>query len=238
MMDIPPSRGDFFTTMSTGGVSTTTPIIGAGNNGVFTVPVDLFGVEQVCVHLRGEGAITELGLCLDFEPSSAPSIAPSTRPSTTPSMRPSLKPSEQPSSAPLPIDPVMAPVEPPMGTSPVTTALPAPTLAPQAISPAMSPAQAPVAPMASPVEPFPPTAAPVSQCTDIVVVDFETDGNGNPIQKGDYVGNEWSSLAGFTVEATATCGGYTPDSKARIFDTSDPGTNQQNGDPDLGSPNR
>ena len=72
----------------------------------------------------------------------------------------------------------------------------------------------------------------------MIVVDFETDGNGNPLQKGDYVGNEWSSLAGFTVDATATCGGHTPDSKARIFDTSDPGTNQQTGDADLGSPNR
>ena len=38
------------------------------------------------------------------------------------------------------------------------------------------------------------------------------------------------------IDALATCGGFTPESKARIFDTSHPGS-ARDGDPDMGSPN-
>lgn len=69
-------------------------------------------------------------------------------------------------------------------------------------------------------------------------IDFETAGNGARLHAGAYVGQDWYSQYGMTVSATKTNGGYTPGNKPRLFDTSRPGTNNNNGDPDLGSPNQ
>ena len=82
------------------------------------------------------------------------------------------------------------------------------------------------------------TPMPSQSCSMPTTIDFGTSGDGMELNKGDYVGSEWSDKYGFIIEAISGCGGHTPDGKARIFDTSDPGTNQQNGDTDLGSPNR
>jgi hypothetical protein len=82
------------------------------------------------------------------------------------------------------------------------------------------------------------TSAPSQECVERVLIDFETAGDGNKLMRGDYVSNEWSSAYGFTISAFATLGGFTPGDKARIFDTSNPGTSQLDGDPDLGSPHR
>jgi hypothetical protein len=61
--------------------------------------------------------------------------------------------------------------------------------------------------------------------------------------KGDYVRNKWAQSHGviITAKKDADCGttvGYTPWGAARVFDTASPGTNNDNGDPDLGSPNQ
>lgn len=50
--------------------------------------------------------------------------------------------------------------------------------------------------------------------------------------------DEWKNALGMTVKAFGLRGGFFPGNKARIFDTANPGTNNENGDPDLGSPNR
>jgi hypothetical protein len=69
------------------------------------------------------------------------------------------------------------------------------------------------------------------------VVNFETDTKGNKLGGGAYIKTEWADW-GVTVTASGKDGsGYTPESQARIFDTAFPGTNNDNGDPDLGSPN-
>ena len=68
-------------------------------------------------------------------------------------------------------------------------------------------------------------------------IDFSVTGDGTPLVDGEYVKYEWFSAYGLTVSAVANDGSFTPDGKPRIFDTADPGTNNGNGDPDLGSPN-
>lgn len=70
--------------------------------------------------------------------------------------------------------------------------------------------------------------------TSAVCIDFSTAGKGSPpLSHGDYVREEWFDSYGMTVEASASRGGYTPDNKARIYDTS-----YAKEDPDLGSPNK
>lgn len=73
-----------------------------------------------------------------------------------------------------------------------------------------------------------------------VLLDFETTGDGTPLNGGDYVGDsEWlTGSYSLIISANTTDGGFTPNDRVRIFNTSNPGTNQLNGDPDLGSPNR
>jgi hypothetical protein len=73
-----------------------------------------------------------------------------------------------------------------------------------------------------------------------VLLDFETAGDGSPLNGGDYVGDtEWlTGSYSLIISANTTDGGFTPNDRVRIFNTSNPGTNQLNGDPDLGSPNR
>jgi hypothetical protein len=64
----------------------------------------------------------------------------------------------------------------------------------------------------------------------------------NNAVKGEYVKDKWALSNGIIISAKkdADCSttlGYTPWGAARVFDTADPGTNNDNGDPDLGSPN-
>jgi hypothetical protein len=68
------------------------------------------------------------------------------------------------------------------------------------------------------------------------VVDFDISGKGDVIPGGSYVSDEWYVPFGMNITALATCGGFTPNGKARIFNTSDPDNLVI--DPDLGSPNR
>jgi hypothetical protein len=77
------------------------------------------------------------------------------------------------------------------------------------------------------------TQSMYASCTKI---DFSTKGNGEVLTRGAYVSEEWKDMYNLTITATSTIG-YTPNGKARIFDTANPGTNDINGDPDLGSPN-
>jgi hypothetical protein len=61
--------------------------------------------------------------------------------------------------------------------------------------------------------------------------------------KGEYVRNKWATSHGVIITAKKdtdcdTTVGYTPWGAARVFDTASPGTNNDNGDPDLGSPNQ
>jgi hypothetical protein len=71
----------------------------------------------------------------------------------------------------------------------------------------------------------------VASCVEL---DFEKKPDGTKLGAGAYVLNEWLNTYGLRIETT---GGYSPSGKARIFDTSNPGTDQFTGDPDLGSPN-
>lgn len=84
-------------------------------------------------------------------------------------------------------------------------------------------------------ETFAPSVTPRT-CKD-VVIDFETAGDGTSLVAGDYITTPWFDEYGMTVTAEATTGGYTPDNRPRLFDTSNPGTDNKHGDPDLGSPN-
>lgn len=65
----------------------------------------------------------------------------------------------------------------------------------------------------------------------LATIDFSELPNGNPLNGGDYLSNEWYDKYGLTLSAT---GGYL--NKPRLFDTLHPGT-KSHGDPDLGSPN-
>lgn len=64
------------------------------------------------------------------------------------------------------------------------------------------------------------------------VIDFSVNGGGKPIKPNTYVKGQWASSHGMTVLALPHSGGYAPDKKARILDSSNPGT-----ETNLGSPN-
>jgi hypothetical protein len=64
------------------------------------------------------------------------------------------------------------------------------------------------------------------------VIDFNTDGAGNFISPNTYVRRQWESTHGMQVRVQLRDGGYSPYDRARILDTSNPGT-----EPHLGSPN-
>jgi hypothetical protein len=67
------------------------------------------------------------------------------------------------------------------------------------------------------------------QCNE-VCIDFSTAADGKKLNHGDYVKYEWAkSPLSMTVTAASRRGGYTPDGKARIFDSSQRNTE----DPDL-----
>lgn len=77
-----------------------------------------------------------------------------------------------------------------------------------------------------------------SSCGECVKLDFESKASGAGWKRGDYVSrNHYWAKHGVRITAR---GGVSPNDnnrEARIFDTSNPGTNNNNGDPDLGSPN-
>lgn len=71
-------------------------------------------------------------------------------------------------------------------------------------------------------------------------INFNTDGKGRPIHGTPYiVHHEWEDRYGFRVrvKADTTDGGYAPDRRARLYDTSLRVTNDEMGDRELGSPN-
>ena len=167
-------------------------------------------------------------------PSGVPSI--SSVPSASPSVSPSYSPTEAGATRTPTSLPSAVPSNLPSGsTSPSVSPTGVPSLsAGPSRSPSLSPVASPPVAVATSI----PSAAPSESCSDVVVVDFEASGNGTRLSRGDYVGDDWSERYGFVVDALATCGGFTPGSKARIFDTANPGSSQLDGDPDLGSPNR
>jgi hypothetical protein len=64
-------------------------------------------------------------------------------------------------------------------------------------------------------------------------IDFSEAADGTELNNGDYVRDEWLDY-GMKVHAVGFNGGYTPDGKARIFDS----TVKSKDDPDLNSPHR
>lgn len=88
----------------------------------------------------------------------------------------------------------------------------------------------------SPSSSIGPSSFPVAVCEDTVKIDFDRFSNGSLVEAGTYVSSEWRDAFGVTISAWASCGGFTPDGKARVFDSSSPGT--VDGNSDLGSPNR
>lgn len=83
--------------------------------------------------------------------------------------------------------------------------------------------------------PYTPTPSSCAANTN-VVIDFDSAANGTALAAGAYVQDEWSAN-GITVSASSMSGGYTPDGKPRLFDTTMPGSGDD-GDPDLGAPNQ
>jgi hypothetical protein len=73
-------------------------------------------------------------------------------------------------------------------------------------------------------------AAPAPQET---CIRFDETPDGTKLNHGDWVKDQWFDQYGMMIIAASTDGGYTPDGKARIFDTS----KQNTEDPDLESPN-
>ena len=76
----------------------------------------------------------------------------------------------------------------------------------------------------------------LSSCGGCHTIDFSKRGDGRAITSTMYVPTEeyWNSHG---VKIVAT-GGYTPSDKARLYDTTYKANNNNDGDPDLGSPNR
>jgi hypothetical protein len=160
--------------------------------------------------------------------SSVPSVHPTSLPSVgeLPSAQPSLNPSQLPSST-LSESPSTG-----FGPSDIPSQNPSLRNTPDSNAPSDTrpPSQVTFAPSA--------TFGPTQDCARRIVIDFETAGNGTGLNRGDYVADDWFVAYGLSISAFATMGGYVPGNKARIFDTSNPGTSQLDGDPDLGSPHR
>jgi len=87
---------------------------------------------------------------------------------------------------------------------------------------------APPAPTKAPPTPEPPTDGGCN----LLKVGFDKDANGQYVEKGRYVQNEWLAY-GLALFAEGGQG-----SLPRIFDSSDPGSQDTCGDADLGSPNK
>jgi hypothetical protein len=68
-----------------------------------------------------------------------------------------------------------------------------------------------------------------------VQLDFDRSGNSSIIDGGSYVSEEWKISHGVSITAMSTCGGYTPNGMARVFNSSLP--DGADDDADLGSPN-
>lgn len=95
------------------------------------------------------------------------------------------------------------------------------------------------APMTETGAPAPPFIAPPGYET-CQVLDFEIASDETKLAKGAYVTDQFVEKWGVSITADTDNrdSGYTPDGAARIFDSSNPGTDNENGDPDLGTPNK
>ena len=210
LMGIPRGPDTFIEVLTTSSVVPTRfNIMGLGRNSVQTVDINLDDATKLCVYLPGEGAITSITVCGDGRvPSASPSLIPD---------GPIMPPVEAPVNNPAFQSPIesLVPSLSPAGSPPFATMTDSPTDEPSSFS----------------------SFAPTQICADLARIDFEKSGNGTLLDKGDYVSDDWSASNGVFIEALATCGGYTPWSKARIFDTAKPGKHAARGDPDLGSPN-
>jgi hypothetical protein len=153
---------------------------------------------------------------LSNRPSLSPSIPPtsSSVPSNTPSNRPSL--TFQPSTSP--------------------SYVPSSSMAPSSfLSESPSDSLQPTERLSVPSETNLPSTSPSKSCMN-VVVDFETDGEGNTLSGGLYVKEQWFAAYGMTITASSF-DAYTPGDMPRLFDSSHPWTRYGIEDPDLGSPN-
>ena len=204
----------------------TVPLL--GDNSYQTVIIDQANVKWIKVMFARSGAVTSITFCPD-QPSPAPTpigTGPEPTPSepapttgTEPEPTPGTEPEPTPGTEP----------EPTPGTEPEPTpgTEPAPT-------PGTEPEPTPSAPVPTPEggggEPTPSGVCP----SDLVTVGFDKDPEGNVIEKGTYVGDEWSSI-GLELFAEGGVG-----SRPRIFDTADPGGEKPSdcGDSDLGAPNK
>lgn len=166
-----------------------------------------------------------------LEPSTRrPTVKPSPRLTTDPSPRPTLRPIR-------PSPPTIGP------TTLAPTTLTPSTLTPSTATPSTVPPTTtqpttaqPTTLTATPIALAPPNPTANSACQN-VIIDFETQGNGKKLRSGDYVSNEWRDMYGIHISVSVNAsGGFAPEGKARLFNTSNPGT-INNGDPDLGSPN-
>lgn len=93
-----------------------------------------------------------------------------------------------------------------------------------------------ISPSATPSTSVGPSSSQLPFCKSVVKIDFDRFSNNSLIDPGTYVSSEWRDSFGVTISAWASCGGFTPDGKARLFDSSAPGTDD--GNSALGSPNR
>ena len=76
-------------------------------------------------------------------------------------------------------------------------------------------------------------------CSATIKVDFGTTGEGKVLESGDYVADEWKDEFGFRVSASGkNDGGYTPNGKARILDSSNPKSAEELGTPNFKCPTR
>ena len=76
-------------------------------------------------------------------------------------------------------------------------------------------------------------------CSATINIDFSVTDEGKVLEAGDYVANEWKDEFGVRISASGkNDGGYTPNGKARILDSSNPGESEELGTPNFKCPNR
>ena len=76
-------------------------------------------------------------------------------------------------------------------------------------------------------------------CSATINIDFSITDEGKVLEAGDYVANEWKDEFGVRISASGkNDGGYTPNGKARILDSSNPGESKELGTPNFKCPNR
>jgi len=219
------------TSSKLGGTPTvkTIPITSLGDNSYQVVSIDTLNVLQIKLKLARSGAVTFISFCYPNQPP-VPTISPGTGAPPS-SMSPTVPTNPPGTGAPPTFTSPSVPTNPPgTGAPPTSTSPSVPTNPPGTGAP-------PTNPLATNAPPTPSAGAPPSLPTtgpgncDLIKLDFNVDSNGNAVERGRYVKDEWLSY-GMTLFAE---GGV--NTLPRIFDTSNPGTRRE-GDPDLGSPNK